>query len=202
MHASYLTADLVAEALPGVIVVDLDKNRILAPEDQPHIPFPMHQREKLYKSLSSLNIYQRHQTATHQFNIDQLDLAFANAPPPDIDIDPPTTYTLDDDLQAMDIHDEVEYIRGTVLRCFVSLMMGYKKCLLQLSDNVEDRKNESAFDFERFLKKKPSSTHYFYEQLFMTQGFLHFCEERVCPSQEEMKYSTQQAWILFFELVN
>lgn len=110
--------------------------------------------------------------------LDELDLAFPNAPHPD-ELDAIAEYAA----LVSELRGSEDQISLAFFRCFVSMFKDYAECLI--FPTAANPAPDPCFDVKRFLKKtNEKSSEPFFTALVATQAFQRFCEERIYLDQK------------------
>ena len=110
--------------------------------------------------------------------LDELDLAFPNAPHPD-ELDAIAEYAA----LVSELRGSEDQISLAFFRCFVSMFKDYAECLIY--PTASNPTPDPCFDVKRFLKKtNEKSSEGFFTAFAATQAFQRFCEERIYLDQK------------------
>ena len=170
-HSSFIDKASVSDS---ICLVDLDDNLIRLPVAQnehthpSHITLPDRERAKLSEQLNEIvpSVGVKNKTIAAD-----LDLAFANAAPPD-------EY---DDIEENKTLPCFE-LRYSFFRCFLSIFRSYRDFLSPPPSNSKNS-NSSLFNTAEFIRQNPASER-FLTTFCSTQAFQKFVEDRVYISQQ------------------
>jgi pentatricopeptide repeat protein len=178
----------------GVGVIDLDRNTIRMPMNYDEeeaclvtdqVPLlPEKERSKLVEQLHEAvaGVYTAGDKSTMAAFAD-FDLAFQNAPPPDMDDE-------EDEETAVPAEFHERNARDAFFRVFVSMLRTYRDYInFPVATNPQP---VECFDMSGYLKKQPEQSHEFFRQFCETQAFQRFIEDRMYPSENHSQ-------VLFFD---